>query len=271
MGIFERFSNLFKEKQKTIFILETEKYNEIQTLETKLVNIKDKVKKDEIKKEIAKKKDELKQLNENDPNRLKFRIEELQKEVEKINNLNIESRYLVRYYEAIIHKYVPKNEEKTVDKLQALIDYKSIAIEMFVDLLKGEEFEFEKDYLKVLKKIFSHIKQNFFLLNKKFEVKYWFNSSEILTEKTGDYFDIAILVCSLMHALGDFDAEINFVELDNYDTFAFVKTKFKRTEIIFDIFNFETFEDMLNPKEYLIKNLKINKVLYGFNAFKYRQ
>jgi hypothetical protein len=246
MSLFDKLKCLFKSKDKTLFESETEIWNEITLLENKLQSIDNKKEQDAILAEITKKRLLIKELSEKNPAKLKYRIKELQDELKQIDDLKKESRALVRYYEQILRKYGPNIvEDITAENLKSLVKSETMDLDVLLDSIKPNNYNYDKDYLEVMDIFYDYIKENIYLLERKQKLKFWLDSTDIFKTRAGDSYDLAIFICAIMHALGDFSARICVVELDDFSTHAYVKTKYKNRVLIFDPFNSETINDYL--------------------------
>lgn len=273
MGVFSKLKSMFYKREKTLFEEESKVWAEITSLENQLKVVKTEQDKQLILGKIEEKKKIIKEIANSNPAKLKYRIKELQDELNRVNTINIEAKALVRYYEEVVKKYASKlEEEKTVDNLKDLVKYDTTEMDVLLDTVKTNNYEYDTNYLTVVNNLYDYIKRNFYLITKKLSIKFWLESSDMLRTRSGDPLDIAIFVCSAMHALGDYNAKIYFVELDDFSTFAFVKTKYKNRILIVDPFNSENYSDLLGyesviDEKYKPYNKKIRRVLYSFNAF----
>jgi len=275
MDLFREIRGIFSRKEKTLFEAENNLWNEITTLENSLKQTKTDSERTIILQKIEQKKAQIRELIDKNPAKLKYRIKELQDELKRINEVNLEARGLVRYYEEVIRHYEDELEqEKTADNLKELVKYDCTEIDILVDSLKPNMYSYEKDYLDAISGLFNYIKDNFYLITKKMNIKFWLESTAIIKTRSGDPLDVAIFVCATMHALGDYSARIYFVELDDFSTFAFVKTKYKNRVLIFDPFNAEKYDDYLGYDAAISEKYKpfgkgIKKTIYSFNAFEF--
>lgn len=147
-------------------------------------------------------------------------------------------------------------------------------VSILVDSIKVSNYQYEENYLESMEKFFKYVTENIFLMSKKNNAKYWLEAKDIIKSKSADPMDLAILTCSIMHALGDFNARVYFVELSDYNTFAYVKTKYKNRVLVFDPFNSEFYDKFLGYEdkinlEYRPFGKEIRKVIYEFNAFEF--
>ena len=186
---------------------------------------------------------------------------------------------LCRLYEALLKKYrelINENERKTVGEIKGLVNKEDLTVLSFIDQFKPKEYNFERDYLDVLKKCYEFVVKEISYAKLDFELNYWFDASEILKYKVGDDEDIAIFLCSVMFALGDNNAAVVVFELEDYSTHAVVITEFGGKFILLDATQKVEFERFIGRKEevlekYRFKGKRIKRPVYKFNHFHYEQ
>ncbi len=175
------------------------------------------------------------------------------------------------------HKHtMSEAENKTVGEIKSLINPDDLSIRLLVDDFKPSDYSFERDYLKVAYAIYEFITSEVSYVNSDLDINFWLLPSDILAEKVGDDEDLAIMLCSLLYALGDSNAEVVIAELDDLTTHAFVITDFQGKFVLLDP------SQKANPAEftgtrkdviglYEFRGAKIKRFLYRFNRNKYEQ
>ncbi len=184
-----------------------------------------------------------------------------------------------KLYEALLKKYrdlINEKEKKTVGEIKGLVDKENLTIISFIERFKNENYEFEKDYLSVLKKCYEFVVSEITYAKLDFELNYWLSPAEILKYKVGDDEDIAIFLCSIMFALGDENAAVVVFEMEDFSTHAVVITEYKGKFILLDATQKVGFEKYVGEKEnvlenYRFKEKKIKRPVYKFNHFHYEQ
>jgi len=184
-----------------------------------------------------------------------------------------------KLYEALLKKYrdlINEKEKKTVGEIKGLVDKEDLTIISFIERFKNENYEFEKDYLSVLKKCYEFVVSEITYAKLDFELNYWLSPAEILKYKVGDDEDIAIFLCSIMFALGDENAAVVVFEMEDFSTHAVVITEYKEKFILLDATQKVEFEKYIGEKEkvlenYRFKEKKIKRPVYKFNHFHYEQ
>ncbi len=183
-----------------------------------------------------------------------------------------------KYYEIILQKYkdyVNQQEKKTITEIKDMVDSGDLTINTIVSKHKPIGYDYNKDYLTTLKKIYNYLMSEIEVVKNNLRVLFWLDFSEIIKNKIADEQDISIFLCAIMNALNDFEAYIYIVQLENEKTHAFVKTKYKNTHYIFDLTQKVPF-DMFKGKDedelfdnYKFLNNKIIKKIYKYNQDSY--
>jgi hypothetical protein len=189
--------------------------------------------------------------------------------MEKENKL---AKFLLSKYADIINSH----EERTIGEIKTLVDGNDLTIQNIVSEFKDEFYEFEKNYLKVLKEIYEFVLDEIECVDVNFGINYWLSAKEVMDVKVVDDEDMAVFVCAAAKALGDDKAEVIIAELDNLKTHAFVITEFDNKFILLDAASKTSFEKYVGNKADIIKNYefkgnKIKRFLYRFNSEKYEQ
>lgn len=184
----------------------------------------------------------------------------------------------IKYYSLIINRYkniINENERKTISEIKASVIPTDLTIKNIVSKFTPIGYDFNKDYIPSLKKIYNYLKSDINVVKNDLKILFWMDFSKIISEKISDEQTISILLCSCMHALDDDFATVDLVLLEGGLVHSFVSTKIKETYYILDIAQntpFDTFKaENLNKlfKEYSFKNKKIVKRIYSFNNLDY--
>ena len=225
------------------------------------------------------------ELNETklEKNNLKQRVKELEEFIKNISgskNVSVSANESIKskYYEVILDKYkdiINDQERKTISQIKDTVSPNDLTIKGLVSKYKPVGYEYSKDYIDSLKKIYNFIKSEIDVIKTDVKVLYWMDPTTILKNKYCDDQDASALLCSTMQALNDYDAQVYVVLLDNENTHSFVKTKFKNVHYIFDLTQKCPFEMFNNADEnklfegYKFNGNKIKKVIYRYNQNAY--
>ena len=181
-------------------------------------------------------------------------------------------KYLLGKYADLINEH----ERRTIGEIKSLVDGSDLTVQSFVNDLKETTYEFEKDYLEVLKKVYDFVTSKVSFVEAELGINYWLSPREILEVKVADDEDLAVFMCACCKALGDRKAEVIIAELDNLKTHAFVLTEFENESLLLDPAQKHEFAEFKGSKVELIKKYtsqkqKIKRFLYRFNSEKYEQ
>lgn len=227
-------------------------------------------------------KGELKETKSEKDN-LKTRVKELEDFVKNLSenknaSSNINETAQKRYYEQILSKYkdlINEKERKTIAQIKATVDPNDLTIKGIVSKYKPIGYEYSKDYLETLRKIYSFLKTEIDVVKTNIKILYWLDSTSVLKNKIADDQDASALLCSIMQTLSDPEAMIYVVLLEDDNTHSFIKTKYKNTFYIFDLTQKGPFEMFVNIDEkkliedYNFNGLKIKKIIYRYNQNNY--
>ncbi len=272
-NVLQKIKDLFEDA--SIFEKEQKLWKDVAALEKKAKNETNDSKKQELLLEIGNLKNEIKDLYESDPTKLKYRIQELEKALIEEGQENTEAKSLSKYLGQICDKNLEKMQKQTAEEIKQLVDFDSLDFDMIAEKLKPIEYTYENDFFMAIENWYYLLKNEFSIITSKTN-NYLLNASEILQLRTGNQADIAILTCAIMHKLGDFNAKVTVAEMEDFSTRHFVLTKYKDQVLVFDFFCSEKFDDYLaseseifkkyNPEEKQIKTIK-----YSFNRYIFEQ
>lgn len=214
---------------------------------------------------------------------LKNRIKELEDFIKNLSgtknlSTSIKDNLQNKYYEQILDKYkelINEQERKTIAQIKATVNPNDLTIKSIISKNKPVGYDYTKDYIETLRKIYSFLKTEVDVIKTDIKVLYWLNATEILKNKLADEQDISSFLCSVMQGLNDQEAMVCVVLLEDDKTHAFVKTKYKNQFYIFDLTQKGPFEMFTNADEkkiledYKFNGLKIKKIIYRYNQNNY--
>lgn len=268
-NVLQKIKDLFEDA--SIFEKEQKLWKDVATLEKKAKSETNDSKKQELLLEIGNLKNEIKDLYESDPTKLKFRIQELEKALIEEGQENTEAKSLAKYLEQICDKNLEKIQKQTAEEIKQLVDFDSLDFDMIAEKLKPVEYTYENDFFMAIENWHYLLKNEFTIITSKTN-NYLLNASEILQLRTGNQADISILTCAIMHKLGDFNAKVTVAEMEDFSTRHFVLTKYKDKVLIFDFFCSEKFDDYLAAESEIFEKYKpeekqIKTTKYSFNRY----
>jgi len=214
---------------------------------------------------------------------LKNRVKELEDFIKNLSaNKNaspsIKDNLQNKYYEQILEKYkelINEEERKTISQIKETINPFDLSIKSIVAKYKPIGYDYSKDYIDTLRKIYAFLKSEIDVIKIDVRVLYWCDATTILKNKLADDQDISALLCSIMHGLNDLEVMVWVVLLDDDKPHSFVKTKYKNQHYIFDLTQKGPFEMFVNTNEkkliedYRYNGLKIKKTIYKYNQNNY--
>ena len=275
----DSYSNNLKNITTELTKIDTEINNEVSTLtelqktpdvgsDLRFQNIK-------LKGELS----ETKLERDNLKNRIK-ELEDFIKNLSGTKNLSTSIRDNIqnKYYEQILDKYkdlINEQERKTISQIKATVNPNDLTIKSIISKHKPVGYEYNKDYIETLRKIYSFLKTEIDVVKTDIKVLYWLDATCILENKLADEQDASGVLCSAMQGLNDQEAMVYVVLLDDDKTHAFVKTKYKNQFYIFDLTQKGPFEMFTNADEkkllddYKFNGLKIKKIIYRYNQNNY--
>lgn len=214
---------------------------------------------------------------------LKNRIKELEDFIKNLSgtknlSTSIKDNIQNKYYEQILDKYkdlINEQERKTISQIKATVNPNDLTIKSVILKHKPIGYEYNKDYIETLRKIYSFLKTEIDVVKTDIKVLYWLEATCILKNKIADEQDVSAFLCSAMQGLNDQEAMVYVVLLEDDKTHAFVKTKYKSQFYIFDLTQKGPFEMFTNTDEkklledYKFNGLKIKKIIYRYNQNNY--
>lgn len=275
----DSYSNNLKNITTELTKIDTEINNEVSTL-TELQKTPDAG--SDLRFQNIKLKGELNETKLERDN-LKNRIKELEDFIKNLSgtkNLSTSIRDNIqnKYYEQILDKYkdlINEHERKTISQIKATVNPNDLTIKSIISKHKPVGYEYNKDYIETLRKVYSFLKTEIDVVKTDIKVLYWLDATCILKNKLADEQDASGVLCSAMQGLNDQEAMVYVVLLDDDKTHAFVKTKYKNQFYIFDLTQKGPFEMFTNADEkkllddYKFNGLKIKKIIYRYNQNNY--
>ncbi|MBS3057570.1 MAG: hypothetical protein J4415_02980 [Candidatus Diapherotrites archaeon] len=185
----------------------------------------------------------------------------------------------LRLYKLLLDKYsslINEKETKTVGEIKALVNSEDLTIQGIASAHRPENYEFGAHYLQAAESAYNFICGEISYIPSELGLDIWLAPKEILSAKIADDSDLAVLLCSVLYALGDEKAEVVVAELENANTHAFAITEFEGKFILLDPAQKRPFMEFSGEKEkvlgqYSFNGAKIRHFLYKFNAQNYEQ
>lgn len=208
-------------------------------------------------------------------NVLRLRLKDTTKGIDLLNEPTEqkEKELRLRLYKILLRKFaglINENQRKTVGELKALINPEDLSVQSLVSEFKPESYDFSRNYLQTARKIFHYVTEEINYVPLDTDVNFWLAPKEVLTEKLGDDEDLAVLLCSILSALGDEKAYVAVAELENLQSHAIVITEFGGQFILLDPSQKLSFDEFIGHKanvmkRYNFRGSKIRRFLYRFN------
>ncbi len=205
---------------------------------------------------------------------LKKQVEELKQELQKA--LEEKKGYEEQHYKNIIlnlvikrySKCINEKEIKTIEDLKALVQPSNSEVLKIASSLKGQtkQEKAKQAYEKIVKEIKSVPSLG---------INFWMTIEEMLETKIADYEDKAILLCSVLKAIGE-EAEIAIAELNDGSNKPFILIKKEEEYLMLDPNTFHEFEKYKGNLKTLVEKYeenskKITRFLYKFNNTTYEE
>lgn len=185
----------------------------------------------------------------------------------------------LRLYKLLLDKYsslINEKETKTVGEIKALVNADDLTIQGIASQHRPENYDFSRDYPQSAENAYNFICGEISYIPSDLGLDIWLSPNEILSAKIADDSDLAVLLCSVLYALGDEKAEVVVAELENANTHAFAITEIDGKFILLDPSQKRPFMEFSGEKEkvleqYSFNGAKIRHFLYKFNAQSYEQ
>lgn len=184
-----------------------------------------------------------------------------------------------KFYKLLLEKFseaVNNAGKKTVGEIKSLVNTEDLTIQSIISEIKPKDFVFEQDFLKTAEKAFNYLIEEIDFVEPGISINFWLEPKEMLESGIADDEDLAVFLCTLLHALGNEESEVVIAELDNLSTHAFVTFEFNQKFFILDPSQKHSFNAFSGSREealskYSFKNARIKRFLYKFNDKDYEQ
>ncbi|MEK6957972.1 MAG: hypothetical protein AABW99_03270 [archaeon] len=259
----------------------------IHALESAFSHEKDREKKREFKAQLDELKSLLDRLSGESYTSLKLENAELKRQASQLRSVlakeqresGLNDAASMKLYELLFRKYaklISENERKTVGEIKALVTRDDLNIQSLIQLFGPEDYVFENHYARAAEKAFNYVRDEIALVKADLGISFWLSPKEIISEKIGDDEDRAVLLCSLLYALGDEKAEVVIAEMESASSHAFAITEFFGKFLLLDPCPGCGFRDFLGEKKgvlekYSCNGARIRRFLYRFNSANYEQ
>jgi len=272
--LIEKIKKAF-DAEESIHDKEQELLQEIAKYEQKLEKETNSEKWKELAKTLQKLKKLLQDLHENDPTKLKFRLEELNKELADEETKNSEAKSIKTYFQYVVEKNLICMQKTSAEDLKSLCDYSALDFDMLFEKITPKDYAYDKNYLDAIANLYDLLENDFRIITQQ-TPNYLLSAEDVLQIKSGNQLDICIFVCAAMHKLGDFNAKVNVALLEDFTTVYFVQTKYKYRTLIFDFYNSNKYNDFLDYDDkvwlsYRPEGKEIREIKYAFNKFVYEE
>jgi hypothetical protein len=183
------------------------------------------------------------------------------------NDPELLKKYNLLYLEIIMRyrDYIETNENLSVAELPKLVTPEDESVVSFANSIKStfSTYSFDQNFREAAEKAYSYIKNT--ISEAMLPIEFWLSPSQVIKSSAGDLFDKAVLLCSLLIALGNISTRVVVVTKPEERRFV-VYCEYKEKIIAFDVQN-GAFE--VSSKEELLNKLKINEgeetTAYEFN------
>ena len=185
----------------------------------------------------------------------------------------------LKLYRLLLDKYadlINEKESRTVGQIKALVETEDLNIQNLAAMFKPEPYDYEKNYLETLQKIYEFITKEIQFVSNDLNLNFWLTPKEILKNKISDDEDLAVLLCTCMRALGDKNVLVYLMELEDGTTHAVVLSTINNVTLLLDPCLQHSFFKYYGEKAYVFKKYqyngqKIKRALYRFNDLVYEQ
>lgn len=183
------------------------------------------------------------------------------------NDPELLRKYNLLYLEIIMkyRGYIEENENLSVAELPNLVTPEEENVVGFANNLKStiQNYSFEQNFKEASEKAYKYVKNTITQVD--LPIEFWLSPNQVIKSGAGDIFDKAVLLCSLLIALGGVSTRIVVVTRSDERRFV-VYSEYGKGLIAFDIEN-EISE--FSSKEELLSKLKIKEgeevTAYEFN------
>ena len=264
----------------------------ITAIERSISDEKNPERKEELSSQLRELKGHLSRASGTTYSELMFENAELKKQVEEAKQrlfpLSISDQDASAYhaeeareklYRVLLGKYaelINENEKKTVGEIKSIISKDDLTVQSLANSFIPDNYKFESHFFQAAEKAYNYVRDEIRNAEIDLNISFWLSPKEIISEKIGDDEDQAVLLCSLLFALGDEKAEVVIAELKDASSHAFVITEFKGRFLLLDPTQGKPFRDFFGEKKdvletYSFNGFKINRFLFRFNNSNYEQ
>jgi hypothetical protein len=178
-------------------------------------------------------------------------------------------------YKKIIERYrelIEAGESKSIPELRSLVRPQSSSVIELKDKLTKEfkPYDYERDFVTAAQKAYEFVKDE--IKTEHVNIEFWLSPKDILELNAADEMDKAILLCSLLIALGNKTAKV-VVEMKGGLKHAFVMFSFSNRYYLFDPvhdINLAGSKEILEAQISTEKDEE-NKLVYEFNDTEYNE
>lgn len=183
------------------------------------------------------------------------------------NDPEMLKRYNLLYLEIIMRyrNYIEENENVSVAELPKLVTPEDENVVGFANSIKSAfpNYSVEKNFAEAAEKAYKYVKET--VVQATLPIEFWLSPNQVMKSGAGDLFDKAVLLCSLLIAIGNISTRVVIVIKPDERRFV-VYSDYEKRIIAFDIENGVT--EFLS-KEDMLSNLKIKEgedvTAYEFN------
>ncbi len=181
------------------------------------------------------------------------------------------------YYKMLLDKYAPlinEKEQRNIGEVKALIAPEDLSIQSLLTQFKPETYTYERDYLFTAQQVFEFITREIRYVPNDLTINFWLNPKDILTHKVSDDEGLAVLLCTCVRALGDVQAFVYVMEMEDLRTHAVVMSDINGKTLLLDPSVAHGFFKYYGEKSFVFKKYrfdgkKLKRALYRFNAETY--
>jgi len=197
--------------------------------------------------------------------------------ISEIEQKQDEKESKCKFYKYLLEKYtelINETEKKTIGEIKGLVNSDDLTVQSIVSEILPENYEFEKQYLKYAEKCYSFLCEKLSYVDPAVNINFWMKPMEIISLGIADDEDIAVMLCSMLFALGDEKAFVVISELEDMNTHSFVITEVEEKLLLLDVAQKKPFNFFFGNKEevlekYSFEGEKIKRFLYKFNSKEY--
>jgi len=168
--------------------------------------------------------------------------------------------------------YINKQEAKSVTEIKSMVNPDDLTVLSLVKKFTSElkNYSYPAGYERAAKMAFDYVRDEIITLPKAPGIAYWLYPEDVMKIKAGDNEDQAILLCSILIALGEKDAYVAVVQLEDGTMHSIVLTKIAGQTIALDPSQKHAFDSYRGTEQeaimaYRLGDSRISKIVYKFN------